>query len=33
MNRFLKLIQAVVRVQFPDHWVLQGLFQPHEPCE
>ena len=22
-----------MRIQFPDHWVLQGSFQPHESCE
>ena len=26
------LIQATIRVQFPDLWVLQGSFHPHESC-
>lgn len=25
--------QAVIRVHFPDKWVLQGCFRPRESCE
>lgn len=30
---FKLLFQATIRIQFPDHWVLQGSFNPYGSCE